>query len=197
MTVQPDLSRLDARDPDSNLFNVVIEVPRGSRNKFAYDPELGLFRLHKVLPLGCTFPYDFGFIPSTKAPDGDPIDVLVFMDEPAYPGCLVTVRLLGVIEAEQTKDGKTTRNDRLIAAVETTKNKPEQRSLKEISPKRLAEIEAFFIDYNRQEGKQFKPLRRRGPRRAERLIEEAMRQFEGAAGGDGRQRSAAGAGRGR
>ncbi len=96
---------------DGELWNVVIETPKGSRNKFDYDPELGLFRLGGVLPLGAVFPFDFGFVPSTLGGDGDPLDVLTLMDEPAFTGCLVTVRLLGVIEAEQSEGGETTRND--------------------------------------------------------------------------------------
>jgi len=70
-------------------IQVVIETPKGSRNKYAFDEEQRVFSLTKVLPAGMTFPYDFGFIPSTKAEDGDPTDVLVLMDEPAFPGCLL------------------------------------------------------------------------------------------------------------
>src|SRR5437588_699981 len=94
-------THLEARDPASGLVHVVIDTPRGSRNKFKYDEKLGLFRLSKVLPLGSCFPYDFGFIPSTRAGDGDALDVLVLMDEPAFTGCLLRVRLIGVLQAEQ------------------------------------------------------------------------------------------------
>jgi inorganic pyrophosphatase len=76
------LSRLDAIDPDSGLVNVVIDTPRGSRCKYKYDEKTGLFRLAKLLPLGASFPYDFGFVPSTRGEDGDPLDVLVLVDEP-------------------------------------------------------------------------------------------------------------------
>src|SRR4051794_16686563 len=111
-----DLTKLSAWDADEGGVNVVIETPKGSRNKFAYDPASRLFELKKVLPRGIAFPFDFGFIPSTLAEDGDPLDVLVLMDEPAFPGCKVRCRLVGVIEAEQTEKGKKTlRNDRLIA----------------------------------------------------------------------------------
>ena len=82
-----DLSRISTFDPeDDRLVNVVIETPRGSRNKFAYDEKLGVIRLKKVLPAGMDFPYDFGFVPSTKGDDGDPLDALLLMDEPAHPG---------------------------------------------------------------------------------------------------------------
>src|SRR5918912_4248095 len=103
------LSGLDA-SLDGGELNVIIETPKGSRNKFDYDEETGLFKIGGVLPAGASFPFDFGFVPSTVGGDGDPLDVLVLMDDPAFPGCLVAARLIGVIQAEQTeKDGKTER----------------------------------------------------------------------------------------
>jgi inorganic pyrophosphatase len=94
---------------------VIVETPRGCRNKFAYDPEQSIFALKTVLPAGMVFPYDFGFLPSTLAPDGDPIDGLLLMDEPAFSGCAVKARLVGVIEGKQVDGKTTTRNDRLVA----------------------------------------------------------------------------------
>jgi inorganic pyrophosphatase len=98
-----------------NVIDVVIETPKGSRNKFKYDVHSRRFKLAKVLPEGMVFPFDFGFVPSTKGADGDPLDVLVLMDEPAFPGCFVECRLVGILEAEQTKGQRKIRNDRLIA----------------------------------------------------------------------------------
>ncbi|HEX8201166.1 MAG TPA: inorganic diphosphatase, partial [Isosphaeraceae bacterium] len=94
--------RLGAFAVKTGELNVIIETPKGSRNKFDFDEELGLFKLGGVLPAGAVFPYDFGFVPATRGGDGDPLDVLVLMDEPAFVGCLVPARLIGVIEAEQT-----------------------------------------------------------------------------------------------
>src|SRR5687767_12947512 len=98
------------------MINVIIEAPRGSRVKYKYEPGTGRLGMSKVLPPGLVFPFNFGSVPSTCAPDGDPIDMVVILDEPLFPGCVVTVRLLGVIEAKQTQDGRTHRNDRLIGA---------------------------------------------------------------------------------
>jgi inorganic pyrophosphatase len=160
------------------LLRVIIETPQGSRNKFNYDEELALFKLGGVLPAGAVFPFDFGFVPSTTGGDGDPLDVLVLMDEAAFTGCLVETRLLGVIEAEQTEeDGETTRNDRLIAIADNARNHREVHSLDQLNANLVDEIEHFFVSYNEMKGKQFRPLGRHGTQHAERLIEEGMRRF--------------------
>jgi inorganic pyrophosphatase len=98
-----DPSQLPSFGEDGTTIHVIIGTPKGSRNKYAFDAELKIFLLKKVLPVGMAFPYDFGFIPSTEAEDGDPVDVLVLMDEPAFPGCLLKCRVIGVIEGEQGK----------------------------------------------------------------------------------------------
>ncbi len=97
--IRGDPESLPAFEDDDSL-NVIIETAKGSRNKFKYDEKLRFYRLSKVLPRGMSFPFDFGFVPSTKGEDGDPIDVLLLMDEPVFPGCLVIPRLIGVIEGK-------------------------------------------------------------------------------------------------
>src|SRR4028118_4616 len=175
---QPDFSELSATDSHSGEVNVIIETPKGSRNKFDYDEERGLFKLGGVLPAGAVFPFDFGFVPSTLGEDGDPLDVLVLMDEPAFAGCLVPSRLIGVIEAEQTeRDGATNRNDRLIAVAENSRDHDDVRSLDQVSQNLVAEIEHFFVSYNTIKGKQFKPLGRFGPERAGQLVEEGTQRL--------------------
>jgi inorganic pyrophosphatase len=183
MGTAPALEHLSAREPDSELVRVVIDTPKGSRNKYTYDETLGLYRLSKVLPLGLAFPYDFGFIPSTQAEDGDPLDVLLLGEEALFPGCLVTVRLVGVLQAEQTEPSKTVRNDRLIGAIETSVNRPAIQTLADLQPERLNEIESFFIAYNHLEGRHFKPLGRHGPARAVQLLADGIRQCGAAKGG--------------
>lgn len=172
--------RLEPFDRENNL-NVVIETPQGSRNKFEYDEELGIFKLGGVLPTGAVFPFDFGFVPATLGEDGDPIDVLVLMDEPAFVGCLVPSRLIGVIEAEQTeKDGKTERNDRLIAVAVDSHDHRDITSIHQLSDNLLYEIEHFFISYNQTKGKEFKPLGRFAVERATTLVEEGIRKARSA-----------------
>jgi inorganic pyrophosphatase len=163
---------------DSSHVNVVVETPQGSRNKYNFDEELGVFKLGGVLPAGAVFPFDFGFVPSTVGGDGDPLDVLVLMDEPAFPGCLVEARLVGVVEAEQTeRDGERTRNDRLIAVAAKARNHRGVRQLGQLSEHLVDEIEHFFVSYNEIKGKTFEPLGRHGSRRARAVVEEGVRLF--------------------
>lgn len=174
---QRPLAGLGAFDERDGTLNAVIETPRGSRNKFKYEPALGLFKLSGVLPAGAEFPYDFGFVPSTQGGDGDPLDVLVLMDQSAFAGCLVPARLIGVIEAEQTEEQRRERNDRLIAVAADSHTHRDVSSLDQVSAPLLDEIEHFFRSYNAIKGKQFQPLGRFGPDRARRLVEEGVARF--------------------
>jgi inorganic pyrophosphatase len=173
------LLSLDAFADDASHVNVIIETPQGSRNKYNYDEELQLFRLGGVLPAGASFPFDFGFVPSTIGGDGDPLDVLVLMDEPAFAGCLVEARLIGVVEAEQTeRDGERTRNDRLVAVAAKARTHQGIRELGQLDAHLVEEIEHFFISYNEIKGKTFAPLGRHGSRRAKTVVEEGVRLFK-------------------
>jgi inorganic pyrophosphatase len=153
----------------------VIETPGGSRNKFKFDPDLGFYTLSGVLPEGMVFPHAFGFVPGTKAADGDPEDILIIMDEPTFTGCVVPTRLLGVLEAEQTEKGKTERNDRLIAVAAGSRDYSDAKSLDDLNSNMLKEIEQFFITYNKEKGKKFKVLRMRGPGQALKLVKKSLR----------------------
>jgi len=171
----PALDRIDAIDSESGCVNVIIETPKGSRNKFAYDGDLAVFTLGGVLPAGAVFPFDFGFVPSTLAEDGDPLDVLLLLDESVPPGCLVKARLIGAIEARQTEpDGKEMRNDRLLAVALHAHTHQHIKSLEDLRAKLLDEIEEFFIDYHKQRGGRFKPLRRGNPRQAAKLLKAGI-----------------------
>jgi inorganic pyrophosphatase len=161
------LSPIDAK---SGRVHAIIDTPKGSRNKYAFDFDLETYKLKKVLPRGAVFPYDFGSIPGTVAPDGDPLDVLVIMDAPTFPGCLVEARLIGLIEAEQSADGKSERNDRLIAVAAESPTHKSIKSLKNIDPKLVEEIEHFFVSYNAARRTKFKPIGRKGPRAACALV---------------------------
>jgi inorganic pyrophosphatase len=158
------------------MIEVIIETPRGRRNKFKFDPKHNRFCLGSVLPAGSAFPYDFGFIPETIGEDGDPLDVLLLMDESAFPGCAVCARIIGILEAEQTDDDETVRNDRIIAVAHDAHDYGQLKSIKDVNPNLLKELEHFFISYNEIRGKRFKLLAARGPKPAMRRIVESHRR---------------------
>jgi len=160
----------------------VIETPKGSRNKFDYDPDSNLFMLGGLLPEGMMFPFDFGFIPSTLADDGDPLDVMVLMDAPAHVGCLIEVRIIGIIHAKQTEDGKTEKNDRLLAVAIHSYEHENLTTIDEISKTLLDQVEAFFVSYNDQRGKKFRVTRTARPGKAIKFLQLAMKAFEKEAG---------------
>lgn len=99
----------------STIIAAMIETPKGSNQKFDYDPEKNRFKLSKLLPAGMAFPFDFGMIPGTGGEDGDPLDIIVISEGSAFPGCLVDCRVIGALQAEQTeRNGDKVRNDRFI-----------------------------------------------------------------------------------
>src|SRR5687767_1327934 len=140
--------KIPAFSDDKKQLHVIIDTPKGSRNKFAFDEELQVFKLKHILPEGSVFPYDFGYIPHTLSEDGDPLDVLVLLDAPAFTGCLVEARVIGALEAEQTHKGKTNRNDRLIAVASESKQHKEIKHLKDLPKRLVEEIAHFFEAYN-------------------------------------------------
>lgn len=168
-----DPSRLSPDDDEKKLIRVIIETPKGSRNKYAFDSKDRIFALKKVLPAGMTFPYDFGFVPSTKADDGDPVDVLVLMDEPAFPGCLLKCRIVGVIEGEQGDKKKKERNDRIVAIEADNHSFADITHIRDLGTQFLRELEEFFVNYHRLTGKEYRILDAKGPGRARELIRKS------------------------
>ena len=170
-----NFEKINPFDAESEDLNVIIDTPKGSRNKYKYDEELQIFKLGGVLAVGHFFPFDFGYIPNTLGGDGDPLDVLVLMDEPAFVGCLIPSRLIGVIEAEQTEDGKTEKNDRLIAVASNSRVHKDIKSINDLNPTLIDEIEHFFISYNQAKGKEFKTLGRFAAQKARKIVEESIK----------------------
>ena len=171
-----DPSRLTSLDQDDNaIIQVVIETPKDSRNKYAFDPEQKVFELKKVLPAGMTFPYDFGFIPRTQAEDGDPTDVLVLMDEPAFPGVVLKCRLIGIIEGEQGDNKDKERNDRVVAVEKENHSWSDIKHIDDLGKQFLRELEEFFVNYHKLSGKQYRIIDVRGPKHARKRIEDGIR----------------------
>ena len=172
------LIHIPIRDSEG-LWNAVVETPRGVRHKFKYDPKLHIFSLHRTLPEGMAFPYDFGFLPRTSGEDGDPLDVLLLLHDATFCGCVVPAHLIGVIEAEQReKNGEKERNDRLVAIPDSVRERNNTRSAKDLNPTVLKEVEAFFRNYNALDGKRFEVLAVHGPGAAERLAKQGMQRFK-------------------
>jgi inorganic pyrophosphatase len=161
-----------------DAYQVIVDTPKGSRNKYKFDEKTGRFKLGGVLTAGMVFPYDFGYLPDTRGEDGDALDVLVLMDEPAFVGCQVEVRVIGVIEARQTEEGKSMRNDRLIAVAIASHTFNDIDELSEIGNRLLDEIEHFFVSYNQMKDKVFEPIARGGAAQAEALIAEGRRNYK-------------------
>jgi inorganic pyrophosphatase len=168
---------LPAWDEETGLLHVLVDTPRGSRPKYKVDPIKKVYTISHVLPPGTTFPYDFGSIPSTLADDGDPLDCLVFLEEPTFPGCLVTVRVIGVLEAKQTFEGRTDQNDRFLGVADASRVYAGWRTLSDVPRRTLREIELFFVAYNTERGRRFRVLRRSGPARAKSLIAKGEKRY--------------------
>jgi inorganic pyrophosphatase len=165
---------IPARESGSGRVHVVIDTPAGSRNKYKYDEQFASFRISRILPLGAAFPHDFGSIPGTRAEDGDALDVLVLQLPASFPGCLVTVRLIGVLHAEQREGDKLLRNDRLIGVVDTPLNPARLQELSALDAEELRAIEHFFTSYNAFQGREFTIRSRGGARDATQALERAI-----------------------
>jgi inorganic pyrophosphatase len=149
---------LDAFGEDGGV-NVIIDTPRNSRNKYTYESHAGLFKLSGMLTAGHSFPYDFGFIPKTLGGDGDPLDVLVMMEEPGFVGLWVECRLIGGFEAYQTeKNGERQRNDRLLAVAESSLIYKDLQSIADLGGTVADQIVHFFVSYNEAKGKKFEAV---------------------------------------
>jgi inorganic pyrophosphatase len=153
-------------DAKARTCRAVIECSQGARGKYAFDPELQAFTLKRLLPAGMSFPLDFGFVPATKAEDGDPLDIMVLHDEPLPMGVVVEVRLIGVIEAEQTEEGQTVRNDRVLAVAQHSLSYAATTTVKDLAPGFLDSITSFWTQFEALRGVGFKILGVRGAAQA-------------------------------
>ena len=165
------VKRADTGDPE--IVPVVIETPRGSRNKYKLDEKSGRFKLSKIMPEGMVFPFDFGFFPGTRAEDGDPLDVLVLCEEPTFPGCQIDCRLARVLLTRQVDKGDTRskRNDRLVGIAQASVLFADVRELADLPSVLLQQVEDFFVNYQKVRDVKVTPLGRKGPETAKRILE--------------------------
>lgn len=167
------IDKIPLHGPDG--YNVVVETPRGSRTKFAFDAETGLFRAKKLLAVGFAFPFAFGFFPSTYAEDGDPLDVLLLTDADIPMGSLVRCRLIGGIAMEEKSDDETRRNDRLLAVPLLQHQDRPPYELSDLPAFELKDIEDFLVAYQTADGKDTHIVARLDKAEAERVIGRAVR----------------------
>jgi inorganic pyrophosphatase len=151
----------------------IIETPAGSHAKYKFNEDCAAFELNKLLPASMSFPMNFGFVPSTHAEDGDPLDILVLSESPLPMGVMAKVRLVGAMLCEQTQDGKTVRNDRLIARLREGTRYAGVAGIEQLGESFTGELERFFTTYNELRGRQFKVLSVEGPEKAVELVKAA------------------------
>lgn len=173
-----DFLRLPFRDKAGDA-HVVVETTRGSAAKLKYDPELQVFTLSKPLMLGLTYPYDWGFVPSTSGEDGDPIDALILHDVATAPGLVLTCKVIGVLRVLQSEKGKKPiRNDRLIVVPRDSHREKVYKDARDLPEPTRLEIEKFFVATDELDSKSLKFLGWKGAKAAGRLIDAAAKQFK-------------------
>ncbi|XHU96361.1 MAG: inorganic diphosphatase [cyanobacterium endosymbiont of Rhopalodia gibba] len=143
-----DLSLIPAQ-PEPGLINILIEIPAGSKNKYEFNKALNAFALDRVLYSSVQYPCDYGFIPNTLANDGDPLDGMVLMDQPTFPGCVITARPIGLLEMLDGGD----RDEKILCVPDQDPRYIQIKSLKDVAPHRLYEIAEFFRTYKNLEKK--------------------------------------------
>ena len=176
INLMPTFNNLPTFSKDGDL-HVVVETPRGSRAKFAYDPKLKAFAFTKSLLTGLTYPHDWGFVPSTKADDGDPIDIMVVHDAATFPGLIIACRVIGILQIEQKSDGSSERNDRLFAVPRRSHSEQGLRDVRDLSRPVQQELEKFFIATDELENKKLEILGWKGPKAGLQAIEDARKTF--------------------
>ena len=168
-----DLTRIPLHGKKGS-YHVVVESPRGSTVKLKYEPALGAFTVSRPLTRGLRYPFDWGFIPSTKGPDGDPLDAMVYWDVVTYPGVVLPCRPLGVLRVDQKKkQGKgRERNDRLLMVPVSALRAEHLQTFQQLSKRERDELEHFFLAAVHFADKDARILGWEGPEGAERMLRQ-------------------------
>ena len=166
-----ELIKLPIGDDAPRIVHAVIEIPLGSRNKYEYRPELDVIMRDRVLSAAVRYPTDYGFIPSTMTDDGDPLDILVAAYDPAFPGCVLLARPLGVLDMTDEKG----RDYKIFAVPADDARFAEVTSLDDLPSHILREVEHFFAVYKQLEEKQVEVYGWQGMERAYELIRKYAR----------------------
>jgi inorganic pyrophosphatase len=153
------------KNPPSDV-NVIVEIPQGSTNKYEFDPKTGLIRLDRPLYSPMQYPGDYGFIPSTLADDGDPLDIIVMMREPSFSGCLISARPLGVLVMEDEKG----LDEKILAVPVSDPTYETYTQLSDVPPHLLRSMDHFFQIYKELEGKEVHSMGWQDRWQAEKII---------------------------
>lgn len=165
-----DLSRIPPR-PEPGLINVLIEIPAGSKNKYEFDKDMGAMILDRVLYSSVQYPFDYGFVPNTLADDGDPLDGMVIMDEPTFPGCVIAARPIGMLEMIDAGD----RDEKIFCVPAEDPRYADVKTLEDIAQHRLDEVAEFFATYKRLQKKETQILGWKGLVETQALIEKFIK----------------------
>jgi inorganic pyrophosphatase len=157
----------------------IVEAPRGARAKFKYDPEAKLFALSKALVAGLSYPYDWGFIPSTLGEDGDPVDVMLLHDITTYPGTLICATLVGVLLVDNLENGQKIPNPRLFAVPLGANREHDLDDVRQLSKRTRKELERFFQQTAALEAKEVEIIAWEGPKVAREILDAGARRYRG------------------
>jgi inorganic pyrophosphatase len=174
----PALHELPHEDGEGKV-RAVVEAPKGARVKTKWDPQLGAMLLGRPLPMGLAYPFDFGFIPGTRAEDGDPLDAVILSEDAStWPGVVVAVRLLGVLRIEQDGEKGRVRNDRLVTVPVELSRWAQLEEVRDLSRAMRDELEKFMLDTTFFTPKNARSLGYAGPSAARQLIRSAVREYD-------------------
>lgn len=168
-----DLSKIPAQ-PKPDQLNVLIEIPGGSKNKYEFDKDMGAMALDRVLYASVQYPYDYGFVPNTLAGDGDPLDGMVIMDQPTFPGCVITVRPLGMLKMIDGGDP----DEKLLCVPVKDPRYANVHSLEDVAQHRRDEIAEFFATYKRLERKETIIEGWEGLEATHKIIEQSIKAYK-------------------
>ncbi|MFA7301257.1 MAG: inorganic diphosphatase [Candidatus Shapirobacteria bacterium] len=158
------------------IVNAIVEIPKNTHNKYEYDEKLGVIKLDRVLHSPFHYPFDYGFIPETRSPDGDHLDVLIITDSPVFPGCLLEVKVIGAMLMSDDKG----MDEKILAVPVGNPIYKHYKNLSHVSPHLLREIEHFFSDYKFLEDKEPSSIKGWVDRtEAYKIIKEAQATYHG------------------
>jgi len=155
------------------IVRMIVEIPKNSGNKYEYDGKLGVFRLDRALYSPMHYPGDYGFIPGTRADDGDPLDVLALVEEPSFPGCLIEVRPVGILNMVDNDLA----DHKIVAVPNRNPRYDEVHTMDQIFPHVRREIEHFFAIYKELEGKKTKMLGWGRPMESREVIVKSRKSY--------------------